>query len=43
MEGIRTVTFSNGNAIDLEDLNPDNIDAKWELMHWVGGTMIMPG
>ncbi len=41
--GIRTVTFSNGNAIDLEDLNLDNIDAKWELIHWVGGTMIMPG
>lgn len=41
--GLRTVTFAGGNAYDLEDLNPGNLDAKWARIHWAGGTRIMPG
>jgi len=41
--GLRTVTFANGTAKDLEDLNPSNLRAKWERIAWDGGTLIMPG
>jgi hypothetical protein len=27
--GLRTVTFANGEAHDIEDINPDNMDKKW--------------
>ena len=27
--GLRTVTFAGGDAYDIEDLNPDNLHAKW--------------
>jgi len=41
--GLRTVTFANGTAKDLEDLNPGNLRTKWEHINWDGGTLIMPG
>jgi hypothetical protein len=41
--GLRTVTFANGRATDIEDLNPDNLRQKWDRIVWDGGTLIMPG
>ena len=41
--GLRTVTFANGTATDIEDINPGNLRAKWERINWDGGTLIMPG
>jgi hypothetical protein len=41
--GLRTVTFANGTARDLEDLNPQNLTKKWSGIQWDGGTLIMPG
>ena len=41
--GLRTVTFAGGNAYDLDDLNPNNLEQKWAGIHWAGGTRIMPG
>ncbi len=41
--GLRTITFANGDATDLEDLNPANLRSKWEHITWDGGTLIMPG
>ena len=41
--GLRTVTFAGGEAYDIEDLNPDNLHAKWGHIRWGGGTYIMPG
>ena len=41
--GLRTVTFAGGNAEDLDDLNPKNLEQKWAAIHWAGGTRIMPG
>jgi hypothetical protein len=41
--GLRTVTFAGGNATDLDDLNPNNLEQKWTQIHWAGGTRIMPG
>jgi hypothetical protein len=41
--GLRTITFADGNAHDLGDLNPDNLTQKWNTIHWGGGTRIMPG
>jgi uncharacterized protein YegL len=41
--GLRTITFAGGEAVDIEDLNPDNLSAKWRQIRWGGGTYIMPG
>jgi len=41
--GLRTVTFAGGDAYDIEDLNPNNLHAKWGQIRWGGGTYIMPG
>lgn len=41
--GLRTVTFANGQAKNLKDLNPNNLRTKWEQINWDGGTLIMPG
>jgi hypothetical protein len=41
--GLRTVTFAGGNAYDLDDLNPANLEQKWAGIRWAGGTRIMPG
>src|SRR5579883_1176385 len=41
--GLRTVTFADGQAHDIGDLNPDNLAAKWSRIRWAGGTRIMPG
>ncbi len=41
--GLRTVTFAGGQARDIGDLNPANIEQKWNAIHWAGGTRIMPG
>ena len=41
--GLRTVTFADGQAHDLGDLNPDNLSKKWSQIQWGGGTRIMPG
>lgn len=41
--GLRTVVFAGGQAADLGDLNPDNLEQKWRTIHWAGGTRIIPG
>jgi hypothetical protein len=41
--GLRTVTFADGQAHDLEDLNPANLAQKWASIRWAGGTRIVPG
>jgi len=41
--GLRTVTFANGKAEDLDDLNPGNLKQKWASIRWYGRTLIMPG
>lgn len=41
--GLLTFTFANGEAEELGDLNPQNLDDKWRQIHWAGGTYIMPG
>jgi len=41
--GLRTVTFADGNAYDLDDLNPRNLREKWAKIKWAGGTKIVPG
>lgn len=41
--GLRTITFADGRAQDLGDLNSDNLAQKWNTIQWGGGTRIMPG
>ncbi len=41
--GLRTVTFADGQAHDIGDLNPANLSQKWGQIRWAGGTRIMPG
>ncbi len=41
--GLRTVTFADGQAYDIGDLNPNNLQQKWGHIRWAGGTRIMPG
>jgi hypothetical protein len=41
--GLRTVTFANGSATDIGDLNSGNLTEKWNRIHWGGFTQIMPG
>src|SRR5258708_7822481 len=41
--GLRTITFADGQAHDLGDLNPENLQKKWARISWAGGTRIMPG
>lgn len=41
--GLRTITFADGQAHDIGDLNPDNLQQKWSHIRWAGGTRIMPG
>lgn len=41
--GLRTVTFADGQAHDIGDLNPENLQKKWSRITWSGGTRIMPG
>lgn len=41
--GLRTVTFADGTAKDIGDINPANFTSQWNKIHWGGGTLIMPG
>ncbi len=41
--GLRTITFADGRASDIGDLNPNNLHQKWSQIRWAGGTRIMPG
>src|SRR5260221_11300882 len=41
--GLRTVTFADGQAHDIGDLNPNNLQQKWSRIHWGGGTPLRPG
>ena len=41
--GLRTITFADGQAHDIGDINPDNLQQKWSRIRWGGGTRIMPG
>lgn len=41
--GLLTFTFANGEAEELGDINPQNLQEKWRQIHWGGGTYIMPG
>ena len=41
--GIRTITFADGKAFDIGDLNPLNYKQKWNRILWSGGTYIAVG
>jgi hypothetical protein len=42
--GLRTILFSgNRPGRDIEDLNPSNLQEKWNEIHWGGDTWIVPG
>jgi hypothetical protein len=41
--GLRTITFADGQAHDIGDLNPNNLKQIWSRIRWSGGTRIMPG
>ncbi len=41
--GLRTVVFAGGQAQDIGDLNPGNLDQRWHQIRWAGGTRIIPG
>ena len=41
--GLRTVVFAGGQASDIGDLNPGNLEEKWSTIRWAGGTRIIPG
>ena len=41
--GLRTITFADGRASDIGDLNPNNLQQVWSRIRWAGGTRIMPG
>ena len=41
--GLRTVTFADGRAADIEDLNSGNLRTKMGRINWEGGTVILPG
>ncbi|KAJ3030925.1 UNVERIFIED_CONTAM: hypothetical protein HDU68_007286 [Siphonaria sp. JEL0065] len=41
--GLRTVTFSGGYANDIGDLNPGNLDQKFNNIVWEGSTLIVAG
>ena len=41
--GLRTITFADGRANDIGDLNPNNLQQKWGQIRWAGGTRVMPG
>jgi hypothetical protein len=41
--GLRTVVFAGGQASDIGDLNPGNLEEKWRTIRWAGGTRIIPG
>jgi uncharacterized protein YegL len=40
--GLLTVTFADGIAKVLGDLNPQNFESKWGTVRWGGGTYITP-
>lgn len=41
--GLRTVTFSAGDAHDVGDINSKNLAEKWASIRFRGGTWIVPG
>lgn len=41
--GLRTITWADGRARDIGDLNPGNLTRKWGAIEWGGGTYLMPG
>jgi hypothetical protein len=41
--GLRTITFAGGEAEDIDDINLDNLQEKWDDIEWAGSTSIMPG
>jgi hypothetical protein len=41
--GLMTITFAGGSAEELDDLNPQNLAAKWAKIKWQGKTFIVPG
>ncbi len=40
--GLLTLTFADGVANEVGDLNPTNFEQKWASVHWGGGTYITP-
>jgi hypothetical protein len=40
--GLLTISFADGIAIEVGDLNPGNFDSKWNAIKWKGGTYIVP-
>src|SRR5258708_9813805 len=41
--GPRTVTFSDGQAHDIADLNPNNLPEKWNHIRSASRTRLIPG
>lgn len=40
--GLLTVSFADGIATEVGDLNDTNFESKWDGLHWRGGTYITP-
>ncbi len=40
--GLLTISFADGVANEVGDLNPGNFESKWRAISWEGGTYIAP-
>ena len=40
--GLLTISFADGVASEVGDLNPANFSQKWSAIRWGGGTYIAP-
>ena len=38
--GIKTTLFAKDNVRDFGDLNPSNIESKWQTIHWGGQVLL---
>jgi len=41
--GLRTVAFGGDGPLALDNLNPGNLNEKWNQINFGGGTLIVPG
>ncbi|XXQ35827.1 VWFA domain-containing protein [Plasmodiophora brassicae] len=41
--GLRAITFAGGHSNDIGELNPENLQEKWDQIVWGGMTYLMPG
>jgi len=42
-EGVTCITFANGAATNIGNINSNNLKQKWSQIEWSGRTIIMPG